>query len=322
MDKIKTANFLIKLESLGLLDSRLNFVRNNNELVLLSGGSNNYVYEMEDSSGKKYAAKVVSLGLKKERYREIEEAVRVQDLLSEKSPNIQKVVAVITLTASFNEMLELLSAKRVHTDKIEDYDGTIIQIIITEELRKIKYIDNNERLKSEEEIVEFAKQIGNALLVVHDNNYMHRDIKPDNILWDDENKIYKLSDFDNAAHIDKKLIKYVGTKGYMAPEIWKHEKSGYDKTADIYSLGCTMEKLTRGKTISKGLKRLIAKMKKYDNKARYQSIEEVLKELDRIEKTPELDTMAAEEADIGNVTITETTVDETMTYRTTMMENP
>lgn len=322
MDKIKTANFLIKLESLGLLDSRLNFVRKNNELVLLSGGGNNYVYEMEDSSGKKYAAKIVSLGLKKERYREIEEAVKVQDLLSKKSPNIQKVVAIITLAASFNEMLELLFAERIHTDKIEDYDGTIIQIIITEELRKIKYVDNNERLKSEDEIVEFAKQIGNALLVVHDNNYMHRDIKPDNILWDDENKIYKLSDFDNAAYIiDKRLTKYVGTKGYMAPEIWKHEKSGYDKTADIYSLGCTLGKLVRGKRISRELERLIAKMKKIDNKDRYQSIDEVLKELDKIEKAPKIDSVAAEENDIGNVTITEITVDETMTYRTTMVEN-
>ena len=55
---------------------------------------------------------------------------------------------------------------------------------------------------------------------MHSNGIVHRDIKLENILIDDDYKLI-LSDFGLAAQVTKgeKLISYSGTGNYMAPEI-------------------------------------------------------------------------------------------------------
>lgn len=63
---------------------------------------------------------------------------------------------------------------------------------------------------------------------------MHRDIKPQNVLY--SKGLYKLCDFGLSKMDDfDNPTAYIGSPNYMAPEIQKGEK--YDNRCDIYSIG-------------------------------------------------------------------------------------
>ncbi|CDW74922.1 sperm motility kinase w-like [Stylonychia lemnae] len=77
-------------------------------------------------------------------------------------------------------------------------------------------------------------QIVSALDYIHEQNFIHRDISPDNILVFNNEK-FKICDFGVASY-GSITFEQVGKRDYMAPEILLAE-DGYDKTCDIWSLG-------------------------------------------------------------------------------------
>jgi len=74
---------------------------------------------------------------------------------------------------------------------------------------------------------------------------MHRDLKPDNILMDKNDKI-KIIDFGLATFLDvsEYIFKKCGTPGYIAPEVFKYDiknpKTAYDGHCDVFSVGCIL----------------------------------------------------------------------------------
>ena len=85
----------------------------------------------------------------------------------------------------------------------------------------------------------WIKQILNALDYLHSNDYIHHDLKCQNILVDRISGNLKLGDLLCAEKLGNKeyFSKYVGTEEFMAPEV----KNGkYTFKADIYSLGLTI----------------------------------------------------------------------------------
>jgi serine/threonine protein kinase len=90
-----------------------------------------------------------------------------------------------------------------------------------------------------------------GLKYVHEQRWVHRDVKPDNFLVDDQGNT-KLIDFaltQRAKTGFSKLIarksKVQGTRSYMAPEQIRGKAP--DARADIYSFGCTLFELLSGK---------------------------------------------------------------------------
>ncbi|MCL4378562.1 MAG: protein kinase [Actinobacteria bacterium] len=89
-------------------------------------------------------------------------------------------------------------------------------------------------------IANYAIQICNALEIAHDNNLIHRDIKPQNIIVTPEGRI-KVTDFGiakNLAEDATKTINILGTAFYISPE--QAQGKVLDWRTDIYSLGIVM----------------------------------------------------------------------------------
>ncbi|ANU22862.1 Stk1 family PASTA domain-containing Ser/Thr kinase [Planococcus donghaensis] len=99
-----------------------------------------------------------------------------------------------------------------------------------------------------ERAVEIMKQLASALAHAHHNQIVHRDIKPQNILMDDQGNV-KISDFGIAMALSAtsytQTNSVLGTVHYLSPE--QARGGTANKKSDIYSLGIVMYELITGK---------------------------------------------------------------------------
>jgi TonB family protein len=99
---------------------------------------------------------------------------------------------------------------------------------------------------SEKEAMRIISELLEALQLVHSHGYVHRDIKPGNIMIRPDGSVCLL-DFGIAKdmnRVDKGMTSFtsfgaaIGTVGYMSPE--QAEGNNIDHRSDIYSLGCVL----------------------------------------------------------------------------------
>jgi len=163
-----------------------------------------------------------------------------------------------------------------------------------------------------EEIIDITKQICRGLRYAHENNVIHRDIKPQNVLID-KTGVCRLSDFGIAKIFESTNLTLtgmaVGTPEYMSPE--QAEGDDLDEQTDIYSLGIVIyEMLTKRPPFTgsnpvaiaykqvheipmppssfrrdtpKRLELIVLKALKKNKKERYGNAEEMLNDLDTVD---------------------------------------
>lgn len=96
----------------------------------------------------------------------------------------------------------------------------------------------------------FMLQLASGLKILRDNNLIHRDLKPQNLLLSTnaDNSVLKIADFGFARSLQPRNLAETlcGSPLYMAPEIMQLQK--YDAKADLWSVGAILFQLVTGKT--------------------------------------------------------------------------
>lgn len=161
------------------------------------------------------------------------------------------------------------------------------------------------------EAVEIMKQLTSAISNAHQNQIIHRDIKPQNILMDDEKNV-KITDFGIAMALSATSFtqtnSVLGTVHYLSPE--QARGGTATKKSDIYALGIVLYELLTGKlpfsgesavsialkhlqtetpsvrevqpTIPQSLENVVMKATAKDPQHRYRTVEEMQHDLETV----------------------------------------
>ncbi len=184
----------------------------------------------------------------------------MSDVYKAKCHKLNRFVAVKVLKQEFGENESFVSKFRIeaqaaaglmHPNIVNVYDvgeENGIHYIVMELVEGItlkKYIEKKSKL-SFREAVSIAIQISMGIEAAHNNNIIHRDIKPQNIIISREGKV-KVTDFGIAKAATSNTItsNVMGSVHYTSPE---QARGGYsDEKSDIYSLGITMFEMLTGR---------------------------------------------------------------------------
>lgn len=133
---------------------------------------------------------------------------------------------------------------------VEELDDKKIHYIVMEYIKgkTLKEVIKEKASLSFDETINYSIQIGEALRHAHLNHIVHRDIKPQNIMINEDNRV-KVTDFGIARAATSSTLtttsNVLGSVHYFSPE---QARGGYtDEKSDIYSLGIVMYEMITGK---------------------------------------------------------------------------
>ena len=118
----------------------------------------------------------------------------------------------------------------------------------------LKSLIEREAPLREQEAVRLALEIARALAFAHQQGLVHRDVKPQNVLLNDDGRA-KVTDFGIARSLDvqhgmTQTGTVMGTSDYIAPEQARGSKSSVG--TDVYSLGIVLYELLTGELPFRG----------------------------------------------------------------------
>jgi protein kinase len=183
------------------------------ELEVVGNGAFGTVTKCRDNQ----TGEVVAIKKMKQRYSSFDECLQLKEVKSLrkiKHPNVVKLLQVFRENDCLHLVFELCGS-------------SLLRSLI------------ERGAHSEGEVRQIMSQILTGLAYVHRQGFFHRDIKPDNLLWQDQ--VLKIADFGLAREIRSRppFTEYCGTRWYRAPEIMLRSDF-YNSPVDIWSAGAIM----------------------------------------------------------------------------------
>lgn len=254
------------------------------------------VYEVEDRGNTKVLKVLNQIHSKNNRA--IQLFRQEVDVLSHfDHPGIPKCDCYFQFKLSNGERLNCIVMEKVNGCNLEDW------------------VHENKPI-SEKQALEWLEEVTKILKFIHNKNYLHRDIKPHNIMLNEDRQLV-LIDFGAATHRNLLYKAYAITiysimlflkkdnitDGYTAPE---QNRSYCTPQSDIYALGKSFIFLLTGKSpqdkmmynnqagkinwrkytqgISEEFANIIDRAIEYDIKKRYKNTQELLDDIGRLRK--------------------------------------
>ena len=183
----------------------------------------------------------------------------MSDVYKAKCHKLNRMVAIKVLKEEFCSDANFIAkfkmeaqsaAGLAHPNIVSVYDvvdeGSLHYIVmeLVEGITLKNYIAKKGKLEIQETIG-IAIQVAQGIAAAHDQNIVHRDIKPQNIIISRDGKV-KVADFGIAKAVSAQTTTTaaIGSVHYISPE---QARGGYsDARSDIYSLGITMYEMVTG----------------------------------------------------------------------------
>src|SRR5262245_62116419 len=194
---------------------------------------------------------------------------RAYDLRLRRTVALKLVTPELALDDRFRERFaretELIMSFE-HPNVIPIYDAGEVDGRLYLAMRLVGGTDLRELLRAEGALeparaLAICRQVASALDAAHAKGLVHRDVKPSNVLLDENEHVY-LADFGLTRRLDEPASaatgdRSVGTPAYLAPE--QIESKPVDARTDVYSLGCLLfECLTGAPPFAQGSRLAVA----------------------------------------------------------------
>lgn len=196
--------------------------------------------------------------------------------------------------------------KLLTVDIIDNIIIMVMEYIKGTDLEKL--IDSQNRLEIPAAL-KYLRQILSAIQFAQDLKVIHRDIRPSNILIDEDDNV-KITDFGTSTILNDRqyATTRIGSPPYMAPEQFEGRAV---LASDIYSVGCLFYEMATGfppivlanpmeiykkakagqvtplikkvPTVSPGLNRIAMKMLSPDLNLRYKQADDIIEDLNQLE---------------------------------------
>lgn len=189
----------------------------------------------------------------------------MSDVYKAKCHKLNRLVAIKVLKEEFSNDAGFVSKFKMeaqaaaclsHPNIVNIYDvvdeGNLHYIVmeLIEGITLKSYIGKKGKLEIKE-AVGIAIQVAQGIAAAHEQNIIHRDIKPQNMIISRDGKV-KVADFGiaRAATSQTMTVSAMGSVHYISPE---QARGGYSDTrSDIYSLGVTLYEMVTGRVPFEG----------------------------------------------------------------------
>ncbi|MCL6603212.1 MAG: diguanylate cyclase [Paenibacillus sp.] len=135
--------------------------------------------------------------------------------------------------------------------KLEEHNGYYIMILEDIRGRSLKRTMADEKLNLDA-VLKLCIKIVDILGVIHEQRVIHKDIKPSNIIWNQEIDRVQVIDFELAVKLSKEKKEFQnsgvleGSLSYISPEQTGRMNRNIDYRTDYYSLGVCLYEMVTG----------------------------------------------------------------------------
>jgi len=193
-------------------------------VATLGYGARSSIYAVRDKQGHNYALKrVIKTSSSDQRF--IDQAIREHEVASQfNDPRLRKSYHLFKYRKFFrlNEVLAIM----------ELVDG-----ISLEQRRPASVLTT----------CEIFREVAEGLQIMHRAGFVHADMKPNNVLFNEDTGSIKVIDFGQSCSIGEVKERIQGTPDYIAPEQVRRE--ALTPATDVFNLGATVYWLLTGQHV-------------------------------------------------------------------------